>query len=31
MNMTHRWAKMAYDYFMTKYDNAKGVLFPIVQ
>lgn len=31
MGMTHRWAKKAYDYFMTKYDDTRWVLFPIVQ
>ena len=31
MHMTHRWAKRAYDYFQEKYEQARGVLFPIVQ
>lgn len=31
MQQTHRWAKRAYDHFMQKYDETKGVLFPIVQ
>ena len=31
MNTTHRRAKMAYDHFMTKYDETRWVLFPIVQ
>ena len=31
MQMTHRWAKRAYDYFQEKYEQARGVLFPIVQ
>jgi len=29
--MTHRWAKRAFDHFKDKYDEARGVLFPIVQ
>ena len=29
--MTHRWAKRAFDHFKNKYDEARGVLFPIVQ
>lgn len=29
--MTHRWAKRAFDHFKPKYDEARGVLFPIVQ
>lgn len=31
MNLTHKRAKMQYEYFQTKYDEARGVLFPIVQ
>ena len=31
MDMTHRRAKRAYDHFMPKYDETRGVLFPIVQ
>lgn len=31
MNMTHNWAKTAYDYFMKKYNDVRWVLFPIVQ
>jgi queuine tRNA-ribosyltransferase len=31
MDMTHRWAKRAFDHFQTKYDETRGVLFPIVQ
>lgn len=31
MDMTHRWAKRAFDHFKPKYDEARGVLFPIVQ
>ncbi|MFA5747640.1 MAG: tRNA guanosine(34) transglycosylase Tgt [Candidatus Absconditabacterales bacterium] len=31
MQMTHRWAKRAFDYFEKKYDKSRGVLFPIVQ
>ncbi len=31
MRMTHRRAKRAYEYFMPKYDETRGVLFPIVQ
>ena len=31
MQLTHAWAKQAYDYFMPKYDQARWVLFPIVQ
>ena len=29
--MTHRWAKRAFDHFKPKYNEARGVLFPIVQ
>ncbi len=31
MQQTHRWAKRAYEHFMKKYDEVRGVLFPIVQ
>ena len=31
MDMTHRWAKRAFDHFKSKYDETRGVLFPIVQ
>lgn len=31
MQMTHRWAKRAFEHFEKKYDKARGVLFPIVQ
>ncbi len=31
MQMTHRWAKRAFDHLATKYDQVRGVLFPIVQ
>lgn len=31
MQMTHRWAKRAFDHFWKKYDETRGVLFPIVQ
>jgi queuine tRNA-ribosyltransferase len=31
MQMTHRWAKRAFDYFEKKYDKSRWVLFPIVQ
>ena len=31
MQMTHRWAKRAFDYFWPKYNETRGVLFPIVQ
>ncbi len=31
MEMTHRWAKRAFDHFDPKYKKARGVLFPIVQ
>ena len=31
MNLTHKWAKQAYEYFSSKYDETKWVLFPIVQ
>ena len=31
MDMTHRWAKRAFEHFKPKYDEARGVLFPIVQ
>ena len=29
--MTHRWAKRAFDHLAQKYDEVRGVLFPIVQ
>ena len=29
--MTHRWASRAFEHFEKKYDEARGVLFPIVQ
>jgi tRNA-guanine family transglycosylase len=29
--MTHRRAKRAFDHFEPKYNEARGVLFPIVQ
>jgi len=31
MQMTHRWAKRAFDHLKLKYDDVRGVLFPIVQ
>lgn len=31
MQLTHRRAERQYEYFMKKYDEARGVLFPIVQ
>ncbi len=31
MQITHRWAKRQYEHFMPQYDEARGVLFPIVQ
>jgi len=31
MHMTHRRAKRAFDHFQPKYNEARGVLFPIVQ
>lgn len=31
MELTHKWAKQAYDYFMPKYEQTRWVLFPIVQ
>ena len=31
MEMTHRWAKRAFEHFGPKYDETRGVLFPIVQ
>ena len=31
MQLTHKWAKMAYEYFKPKYNQARWVLFPIVQ
>jgi queuine tRNA-ribosyltransferase len=31
MHMTHRRAKRAFEHFQPKYENARGVLFPIVQ
>jgi queuine tRNA-ribosyltransferase len=31
MQMTHRRAKRAFEHFEPKYEEARGVLFPIVQ
>ncbi len=31
MNLTHKWAKKAFDYFLPKYNKINWVLFPIVQ
>lgn len=31
MHMTHRWAKRAFEHLKPKYDDVRGVLFPIVQ
>lgn len=31
MQLTHKWAKMAYDYHIQNYDNYRWVLFPIIQ
>ena len=31
MQMTHRWAKRAFDHLEKKYDKVRWVLFPIVQ
>ncbi|MBS8122088.1 tRNA guanosine(34) transglycosylase Tgt [Candidatus Vampirococcus lugosii] len=31
MNLTHIWAKKAFDYFENKYNDLNGVLFPIIQ
>ena len=31
MKLTHKWAKQAYKYFILKYNQARWVLFPIVQ
>ncbi len=31
MRITHKWAKQAFEYYETKYDENRGVLFPIVQ
>jgi len=31
MELTHKWAKQAYNYFMPKYEQTRWVLFPIVQ
>lgn len=31
MHMTHRRAKRAFDHLKRKYDDVRGVLFPIVQ
>lgn len=31
MNITHKWAKKAFDYFQPKYDQTRWVLFPIIQ
>ena len=31
MQMTHRRARRAFEHFEPKYDDVRGVLFPIVQ
>lgn len=31
MHMTHRWARRAFAHLKPKYDDVRGVLFPIVQ
>jgi len=31
MHMTHRRAKRAFDHLKPKYNDVRGVLFPIVQ
>lgn len=31
MELTHRWAKRAFDHFEDKYDKSRWVLFPIAQ
>jgi queuine tRNA-ribosyltransferase len=31
MQLTHKWAKRAFDYFLPKYNEIRWVLFPIVQ
>jgi len=31
MHMTHRWARRAFNHLKPKYDDVRGVLFPIVQ
>lgn len=31
MQMTHRRAKRAFEHFQPRYDEARGVLFPIIQ
>lgn len=31
MEITHKWAKTAYEYFLPKYESSRGVLFPIIQ
>jgi len=31
MQMTHRRARRAFEHFEPRYDDARGVLFPIVQ
>ena len=31
MSITHKWAQQAYEYFKPRYEDARWVLFPIVQ
>ena len=31
MQLTHKWAKIAYEYFKSRYSQTRWVLFPIVQ
>ncbi len=31
MKLTHKWAEIAYNYFIPKYDQVRWILFPIVQ
>lgn len=31
MKLTHQWADQQFEYFLNKYDEVKGVLFPIIQ
>ncbi len=31
MKLTHQWADQQFEYFLSKYDDVRGVLFPIIQ
>jgi queuine tRNA-ribosyltransferase len=31
MKLTHQWADLQFKHFLSKYDQVRGVLFPIIQ